>query len=413
MATIGDDGGMGRAAPSAQWSDLPDELLEMVRSKVACPRGRIHIAAVCKSWRDAASRHPPPPALPLLLLSPCGWHTWENNKLLYCPEDAGVLKVRLPACLRGTWFNGSFDGGWIAAGRLRARVIIANLFSGVQVPLSKKQRTIACPRHRGLPYLVWKTVFSEAPTSGACLLAAITDTCNLALCRIGSPDSGWTLDRCDKEGLGDIAFCRGVLYGMARESEDVFRYDIGEKEDGAPTITAAHPINVQMRHGPRPMGRGSYDYASYIFDLHGKLAMAVMIKWSGNCQPFFKVFELAEADDANSDTTHDYKWVEVQSLGDYALFLGLASSSRAVHVPAGGRGGVKRNHIYYSKHRCLSTKTNKKFDGKAYLTRPIGGDWMYCKEDQDTDYGVEKIPSVGYHVVGGPYPPVWCLPPDF
>ncbi|XBI61021.1 hypothetical protein VPH35_041878 [Triticum aestivum] len=201
---------------------------------------------------------------------------------------------------------------------------------------------------------------------------------------------------------------------MARGSENVFRYDIGEKEDGAPTITAAHPLNVQMRHGPGFVGRGSYDYASYIFDLHGKLAMAVMIKWSGNCQPFFKVFELAQADDADSDDTHDYKWLEVQSLGDYALFLGLASSSRVVHVPRGGRGGVNKNHIYYSNHRCLSINTDKKFDGKAYLTRSIGGNRMYCKEDQDTDYGVvEKIPSLGYHVIGGPYPPVWSLPPDF
>lgn len=260
-------------------------------------------------------------------------------------------------------------------------------------------------------YLVWKTIFSKAPTSAGCILTAMTDVCNLALCMVGCSDGGWMLGGCSTEELGNITFCRGLLYGLARCSENLFRYDIGENEDGALMITATHQLDAQMRHGPICMIMCSNFYAGYIFDLGGKLAMAVMMKWSEKCQPFFKVFELDEAD-ADSDA-HYYKWVGLHSLGDYALFLGLASFSRAVHVPAGGRGGVKRNHIYYINHPCLSINTDEKFGGKAYLTRAVDGDLMYSKEDQDTGDDMEKIPSLGYYIVGGPYTPIWCLPPDF
>ncbi|KAE8780077.1 hypothetical protein D1007_46927 [Hordeum vulgare] len=153
------DGGMGRAPPRAHR-----------RSGPASPTSSSMWFAPRSPARVAASASPPsagrgaPPRPGTRRRPPCRCCSSRratgtiNQKLLYCPEDAGVLQGRLPACLRGTWFNGSYDGGWVAAGRPMARVVVANLFSGVQVHLSDKQGTIACPHH------VWKTVFSEAPT---------------------------------------------------------------------------------------------------------------------------------------------------------------------------------------------------------------------------------------------------------
>ncbi|KAM0927314.1 hypothetical protein ACQ4PT_002798 [Festuca glaucescens] len=172
----------GKSSPSlaVEWPNLPDELLGMVRFKLASPRDRIRFAA--------ASRQPPPSALPLLLLSPQDQH---KEKRLYCREDGGMLRVPVPSRLCGMWLNGSYDGGWITGGSRNPRlsVVIMNLFSGVEVELSAKQSSVNCMHHHG-PYVAWKIIFSEAPTSSGCILAAVTDTCNIALCRVGYPDGG-------------------------------------------------------------------------------------------------------------------------------------------------------------------------------------------------------------------------------
>ncbi|KAM0852605.1 hypothetical protein ACQ4PT_051622 [Festuca glaucescens] len=104
--------GQGKSSPSSavEWLSLPEELLGMVRLKLASLRDRVRFAAVCSSWRAAASRQPPPSALPLLLLSP---QDEEKEKRLYCLEDGGILRVPVPSNLCGMWLNGSYDGGWI------------------------------------------------------------------------------------------------------------------------------------------------------------------------------------------------------------------------------------------------------------------------------------------------------------
>jgi hypothetical protein len=140
--------------------------------------------------------------------------------------------------------------------------------------------------------------------------------------------------------------------------------------------------------------------------------MAVMIRWSENHQAFFKVFELAQS--SSKDDAHDYRWVELHNLDDYALFLG-PTLSRVVHVPMGRRGGVERNHIYYSYFRSLYVE-EKEFDGKSHLTRSRCGDPMYSREDHyvgEGEDGVQQIPALGYYIFGGPYVPMWCFPPDF
>ena len=128
------------------------------------------------------------------------------------------------------------------------------------------------------------------------------------------------------------------------------------------------------------------------------------------------MFELVQTN--AKDDAHDYQWVELYSLGNYALFLGPAFSSIVVHVPLGGRGGVEGNRIYYSHFRSLRTQQEKEFDGKGYRTTSVcGGDWMYRKEDQNVDDGggdVQQITALGYYVIGsGSHVPMWCFPPNF
>jgi hypothetical protein len=96
------------------------------------------------------------------------------------------------------------------------------------------------------------------------------------LCRIGCPDGGWTIERCGKEVLWGIAIYCGDLYGITWPDEILLKFHIGVNGEGAPVVTAAHPLTVQRRDGPRyEYDKGYRDYYSYIFELCGNLAMAV------------------------------------------------------------------------------------------------------------------------------------------
>ncbi|KAM0868662.1 hypothetical protein ACQ4PT_041178 [Festuca glaucescens] len=124
--TVG-DGSTSESSVATQWSDLPDDLLGLVRSMVPSLRDRVRIVAVCKAWRGAASRLPVPPAVPLLLLAP---HTDGKTKHLCGPDKSWVLRV--PDKVVDMCFASSRSDGWIATFD-NFRLLMVNLFSGSEV----------------------------------------------------------------------------------------------------------------------------------------------------------------------------------------------------------------------------------------------------------------------------------------
>nr|XP_051209580.1 uncharacterized protein LOC127326832 [Lolium perenne] len=142
------------------------------------------------SWRAAviSSRHAAPPALPWLI-SPSYNDDDGKTKRLFCPEDGKVVRITLPSKAFGRFFMGAQDSGWVATLGPNLRFAVVNLFSGIEVALSEKQRRAVCACHDAL-CIIQKVVFSEPPTSSGCILAAITHQCGIALCRIGCPEGG-------------------------------------------------------------------------------------------------------------------------------------------------------------------------------------------------------------------------------
>ncbi|KAM0923970.1 hypothetical protein ACQ4PT_005180 [Festuca glaucescens] len=273
-----------------------------------------------------------PPVLPWLLFVSSPDDADNKVKHMYSPVDGEVFRVPVPSQLVGKGFLGSHDGGWVAAAAGRqGPLVIVNLFTGAEVALSVQQREILRP---DAPCVIQKIIFSGSPTSSSCILAAIIDKYGVALCKIGLPAGGWTTQDYDGEPLVDNFFYNGELYGLTT-SEDLVNFQIGTTKDGSPIFTASpHTLPIQ-RHGHPRM------HMTRIVELHGKLALVVRTIWLDNYKTFFKVFELADV----AMTPNTYKWVEMTSLGDYALFIGK-TWSRAVPVPAGRCGGVQRNCIY-------------------------------------------------------------------
>jgi hypothetical protein len=221
----------------------------------------------------------------------------------------------------------------------------------------------------------------------------------LALCRVDCPEGRWTATRAFhglEARLMDITFCNGELYGL---TDSLVKFEIGVDEHDAPVLTAVHRLvvptltNVLSAYGFDPDF-----YARYIIDLRGKLVMVIRQYSLRRRKYFFRVLELVDVD------SDKYMWATMASLGDHALFFGW-TCSKAVHVPEGERGGVKRNHIYYSHDRCL-----RRDDIMLLSTSSIHDSGrLYYKEEYN---GVERIATVEYYVKGGPCPPIWILPPD-
>ncbi|XP_048560637.1 uncharacterized protein LOC125541217, partial [Triticum urartu] len=373
---------------AGQWSDLPWDLLGAVYGRVPTALDRVCLAAVCRSWRAvvASRRQQAPGALPWLLFPPRD-DDMGTERLLYSPEDDGVMRMSLPSVAIDRRLVGSHDGGWVAAFEEGRRLLaVVSLFSRLELTLSDKQRRLVCTGINR-PLRIRKLVFSEAPTSTGCILAAITKRWCVALCRVGCPDGGWAMAPCSHaERVSDIAFCNGELYGLtAYSTEGLIRYEIDVDSDGMPVVTAAHRLAIERRDGA-----GFRDdlvtYVSYLFELRGKPAMAVKARWSRNHEPSFGVFELV-----STNTDDVYKWVEVTSLGDYALFVGPMTSCKVARVSVAGPGGVQANHIYYLNHRFVFVDDH--LGGGATCMDDNGGRALYSGEER------QKIMSVRYYVV--------------
>ncbi|KAM0912166.1 hypothetical protein ACQ4PT_012880 [Festuca glaucescens] len=363
------------------WSDLPDDLLPLVYAKVGGLLHRVRFSAVCKSWQAAAvaSRHPAPPALPWLILSSTHRDLYRTRRV-YCPEEDEAMRIHLPSeNMVGKWFVGAHDGGWIAAVGFDLQLAIVNLFSGVEVEVPLLNQGTMLPVS-----LVRKVVFSESPTSTGCILAAITYQHEILLWRPGCPGSGWTTKQFHVEGtverFPDIIFHNGHLYGLNIYG-DLLRFETGVNQDGWPMITKQHLQAIEI--GSSRMDNDPF----YLFNLEGKLAMAVRSERATMFRSdlFFMVFELAH----EPVIGHFQKWEEVESLGNYSLFLGK-TSSKAVYVPAGGHGKVQRSYIY----------ADDVVGGRSYLMQEDGGDGIKSSESW---------------IVCGPWGETltWIFPPDF
>ncbi|KAM0923969.1 hypothetical protein ACQ4PT_005179 [Festuca glaucescens] len=158
--------------------------------------------------------------------------------------------------------------------------------------------------------------------------------------------------------LIDITFCNRELYGLMAHNELV-KFKIGANRNGGLVVTGdAHWTQVQGCGVPS-------SNKSYIVELQGKMAL-VATNTHGQ-HPMFKLFELSGEEMA----LYTYKWAEVISLGDYALFLGRAFS-KAVYVPSGGHGAVRRNYIY-TDHVVYVMTTNA-YGGRAFQMQDQGND---------------------------------------
>ncbi|XP_020170984.1 uncharacterized protein [Aegilops tauschii subsp. strangulata] len=407
--------GDGGADVKRWWADLPGDLLGTVYLRSATAYDQARFAAVCATWRAAALWHRRLPALPLLLAT-TGNSLRDREARAYSPEEGRALRIALPWFPWGNRLVGSYDGGWIATASSSDQLLLVNLFSGARAPLSEQQSAIvcACPlpirrdtiltssRRCGRALHVKKIICSTDPSSSSCILAAMTNQCSIALCRVGS-NGRWRTRGCSRYiayghlVLEDIAFVNGELYGITHN--ELFWFDISFDKDGNPVATPLRLPVIEMD------ALHAHPGTRYIFQLRSNIAIAVEI-WpliSLGSSAIFKVFELSDS---------GRRWEEVMSLDGYALFLGPACC-KAMPMPVTNvRSGVEGNRIYYSKQHS-SPHNNK--DCLARLD--LGSCTVYCCQSKVGRH-LERITSRGYHYeewdgCNGCNACMWLVPPQF
>ncbi|KAI4968227.1 hypothetical protein ZWY2020_005339 [Hordeum vulgare] len=382
------------------WSKLPADLLGEVYGRIVSPLDRVRFTAVCRSWRVVKSRQQPAPTLPWLIFA----RYQDGTMCVLCPMDGVPLSVPLPPDAVHNRLVGFHDGGWVAAASSRGgdgnsnSLAIVNAFSGVEAPLSAKQRAT--------PWID-KLVCSDRPTLNSCILAAVLAD-GLGVCKVGCRNHDWWRSRKDHR-YDDIAFYDGKICGLLGGfPRRLHMYTISMTKRSDLVVSITYELNMSQL----PMCVGSRDM-SYIFKHGDRMLMAKRAQWTVlQNTVFFKVFELTK------NTCHGYSWAQVTTLDDHALFLSTMSS-KMMYVPADRRGGVERNHIYYN-HINLRGES-KMICNDVQLMRCNYKEHLYCRKDKGIN-GVDRIKSIGYYItstyysynITGHYKGLmWLLPPEF
>jgi hypothetical protein len=163
----------GAGGAKGRWSDdLPGDLLGTIYRHCSSPYDRCRFAAVCCSWRAAASWQPKLSSLPLLLNS-TGNSTLDRKARAYSLEDGRVLRAPLPWFPYGKRIVGCYDGGWVAAAigcRINVEILFTRAWVVIDLPIA-----CGCPTARQTDdeISIEKIVFSKDPASDGCVLAAL------------------------------------------------------------------------------------------------------------------------------------------------------------------------------------------------------------------------------------------------
>ncbi|KAM0920625.1 hypothetical protein ACQ4PT_007445 [Festuca glaucescens] len=224
--------------------DLHDDLLGAIYRRCPTTYDRARFAAVCKTWRAAASWQPKLPGLPLLLNS-TGNGAPDRKARAYSPEDGRVLHAPLPWFPYGKRIVGCHDSGWVAAVE-NWQIEVVNLFTLARV---LRKRPID-----GMS--IQKIIFSSDPSSSeGCILAALDMVKRVKLYRISGPGlDGWTSQGCGLgaasvlECMADIAFSNGYLYCLTYHGDLLYKLAICINKGYPPLVVISSEKLVIQRH---------------------------------------------------------------------------------------------------------------------------------------------------------------------
>ncbi|XBI77889.1 hypothetical protein VPH35_087679 [Triticum aestivum] len=302
-------------AAAADWSSLQQDLLSRIFLLIACLADRVRASTACKHWRRVALDDPP--TLPWLLT--------PSTAGISCYRILGGLdhpRPAIPGEVHGARFCGSFPGGWfvVAQRHWRAHALL-NLRSGERVPLPDRVRIPLYPGVLKCPIVVRVAAMSAPPSSGDCVVAALTSgPTTLAFWRPGidcwlrAPTG--TLVPCDAQ---DLAYQDGWFWAVTPRDLLVCYKPETADGDGA-SLTIRHLV---YGHPTTPTAPGEA-VSRYLLPsasgAHLLMVKRLVAPARGGATLRFEVFSLHKEQDGRSASWRSYP------MSGRLLFVGRSCS---------------------------------------------------------------------------------------
>lgn len=326
----------------ANFSELPQELIELCIKPLMYFDDRIRFGAACKSWRSAylATRDRPSYCSPPWLMITNDADDTEDCRTFACLSGECVIDVPVPG-IRGRKCWGS-PFGWVVTFGLDYSINILNPLSGVQIPL---------PHQSTFPIQFCEEILETRPgyvrlaaaerfilssnpsltnQDQPCFVMAISNPGrNLIFAKLG--DVAWTLAKTSYDCYFDDAiYFNGQAYAFDHAKGCLCVFDINTPQ----------PIGKIIESPPPPTLRRRREDSTYLVEMYGELLLLVRFYDDDN-HKFYS-------------TKHFYvykfhfstkSWVEVSDLGDHAIFVGNTSP---FIISTEEYPDFNRNSIYYT-----------------------------------------------------------------
>ncbi|XP_020249662.1 putative F-box protein At1g65770 [Asparagus officinalis] len=423
------------------FNGLTIDLLKLIAEKIANHADVLRFGAACREFRSIIMNNlqllPPklplclcalpskPPPLPLLMQFRD--NEWENINFFSLSDGRNHGEFLVPE-IGNKWVVGS-SHGWLFTVDTRGRDIhLLNPLTRAQIPLPSLDAFVH-PRggFTDSEYndfgFVEKAILSSDPSNKRrnsvdgddCVIAMaiISNPCVLSFCKVG--DDKWTNVEGSLTQLQDVIYYKGQIYAVNYEGIAVVYDFAGDKKmkqiANAPDMLIDDRYLVESIHGELLLVVRMLDYGDDEDDGHDNDEEDKVVYETTD----FLVYKLESVDEPiNPEGVHfmtvngiaergnfQFKWVEIESLGDQALFLG---QNYSLCVPAVEYQGCKPNCIYFTDHGL----------GNRNIARGNLNDEEISKEsicDMGIyDFGDESFQrfsqlNVKYHA-----PPIWISP---
>ncbi|XP_010676477.2 putative F-box protein At5g55150 [Beta vulgaris subsp. vulgaris] len=326
------------------WSEMNEDILSLIITKLKNPSHHIQISSVCSSWRSIALKfrytlsHPIPSIMVSLPQHP-HQRTFINFLVNPPPFDHSHQYHTIPSsytCI------GSYLGWLVLTVHDKNSIFLFNPFINKFRSLPKLQKE-----------KVIKAVISCSPSiDSECVVLILFSKQGAAFCRVG--DVSWTnfdhfFDENECE-FSDALFFEGTFY-LVDEYGKIYtcNLDIG--------------LILEISFQPSDLTKIRHKY--YLVEFDGKLCR-VFRRFSFNESFYYENNVINDDNNVvnnNGYVTREFRickmdpgkrnWVGVDSIGEYAMFLGMNNSICISEVEV---GGIKGNRIYFTDDRQRNVK---------------------------------------------------------
>ncbi|KAK2983549.1 hypothetical protein RJ640_023083 [Escallonia rubra] len=343
------------ASSAFGWAWLPSELLDLILDRLLEFTDYVRFCSVCKPWRLIAlgedesdnsgyhqlhkQRHCILKScrnkLPMLVIPTK--HNTDDLRSFYSILDGKLHDLPLPLPCETRFFGSSH--GWLFTIDKSFVITLINPWSG---------KTILLPEFKDPweKYRDWldvydkfpgKAILSSDPCMNPCgyeIVIIYLGSMELAVFRSG--DNAWTFLTQKKDYFFcDVVYYKGLFHAVNHLGEMVCVEDGTDRVVVEPTLS---PRDISTIHLVESI-QGDLLMVQRFTELNENQEPADVFK----CKTVdFKVFKLLRSDDQARLT-----WVQIESIGDQALFLG---DNHAVCVSTSEFSGCKPNSIYYTEH---------------------------------------------------------------